>query len=164
MAQEISLEKLARWLLYICGAILMLAGVVGLLYDFVSDLRISEYGSIIVLILGAVMLIATSLVFVVVPQYREKERLEKLRQHYKDRPQSELRDINHNIIDAAQAAILGIELAASFSHECLDRDITPAERKDKVTAGKTTLDQANRDIARLKHFVDVLGDYVNTRS
>ncbi len=161
MDREISIERLARWLLYACGAVLVLAGLIGLLFDFIPDLRIEEYGSFVVLAAGALLLFGASLVYVIVPQHQERRRLAKLRAHYRDRPMGELWDLNHNIVDAAQAAILGIELAATFSHECLAADITAAERREKAAAGKTSLGQVSEDIARLKRSVDELGDYVN---
>ena len=163
MDRVISIERLAQWLLYACGTALTLAGFIGLLFDFIPDLRIEEYGSFFVLAAGALILLCASLVYVVLPQYQERQRLEKLRAHYRGRPMGELWDLNHNIVDAAQAAILGIELAATFSHECLAGDITAAERREKVAAGKMSLGQVNQDIARLKRSVDELGDYVNAR-
>ena len=161
MAPKINSADLTKSLLYVCGTLLILLGLVAILFDFIPDLRVDEYGGLVVLLIGAVLVIATTVVYTFLPRLHEKQRLEQLRRHYTGRPRGELWNINHNIVDAAQAAILGIELTASFSHECLDEDTPGAACREKIAAGKKSLDQASVDVARMKKFVDELEKYVS---
>ncbi len=153
----------SKLLLYVSGALVMLIGLVALLIDIRPDLRINEYGAFVALLAGAAILIGTTYVYYVLPHYQTARRMEMLRRHYMGKPNAELLNINHHMIDTAQAAILQIEIATEFYNKCIMENINVADCMDNITNGKNQLDQVDAKIAKLKKYGNELDKHIHNR-
>jgi hypothetical protein len=159
MAQNLIPAEYIKFLLYIFGTLVMLIGLVALFIDFVTDLRITDTGGIIALIFGAIILIGTTVVYHRL-YVKETQRLQLLRRHYMGRPKAELLNINHNIIDTAQAAILDIEIATNLCQELIGETLNADECMDKIKGAKKRLDEADVNLIKLKKHVEEYRNYI----
>jgi hypothetical protein len=137
----------------------MLIGFIALLVDFVTDLRVTDTGGFIALLVGAIILIGTTALYHLL-YVKETRRMEKLRRHYMGRPKAELLNINHNIIDTAQAAIFEIEIATNLCQRCIEEDLNADECMDKIKDGKKRLDEAEATLIKLKKYVEDYTKYI----
>ncbi len=155
-------QGMVKLLLLFCGSVLLLAGFFGLMIEYLEGYNINSVKtSVLVLILGSVILMATSIVYYLIPSYQHKYRLRLLKQHYLNRPHGELKELEHNILDTSQAAIWNIETLTIISDECCKNKIIKAECKDKLITAKKNLEQANTDLNKLKVLINKLEDYTN---
>ncbi len=142
---------------------MLLAGFFGLMIEFFEGYNIKSEidSSVLVLILGAAILMATSIIYYVIPSYQHQYRLRLLKQHYLNRPRGELKDLEHNILDTSQAAIWNIETLTILSDECCKNETIKANCKNKIKIAKKNLEQANSEINKLKELINKLEDYAN---
>ena len=155
-------QKLSKMLLLFCGTALLLAGFFGLMIEFLEGYNINAVNSsLLVLTLGVAILIATSIVYYILPSYQHQYRLRSLKQHYLNRPHGELKDIEHDILDTSQAAIWNIETLTILSDDCCKNEVIKPECKDKLTTAKKNLDQANTDINKLRDLINKLEAYAS---
>jgi hypothetical protein len=152
-------DDLSKWLLYAFGVLVMLIGLIALVIDFVTDLRITDTGGFLALLVGTIILIGTTIIYHR-SYVRETRRMEKLRRHYMGRPKAELLNINHNIIDTAQAAIFEIEIATNLCHLCIEENLNAAECLEKINEGKKRLDEADATLVKLKKYVEDYTKYI----
>lgn len=153
-------QKLTKLLLLFCGVALLLAGFFGLMIEFLENYNFNSVNSsIMVLMIGVVITMATAIIYYIIPSYQYQYRLRLLKQHYLNRPRGELMDLEHNILDTSQAAIWNIETLTILSDECCKNKIIKAECKDKLTIARKNLEQANTDINKLKYLINKLEDY-----
>lgn len=154
---------LPMWLLYAFGAMILLIGFIAVLIDFLTDFRITDIGGFLALLVGAVILLGT-FALVRVARARESRRLELLRRYYLGRADAALLDINHNIVDTAQAAMMNIEVVTDLCHQCLMQNLSVADCVERINTGKERLNDADAQLAKLKKHVEEFSDYLLTQS
>jgi predicted amino acid-binding ACT domain protein len=161
MALNIDISRLTKLLLLFCGAALLVAGFFGLMIDFLEDWNIKpENSSSFVIILGVAILLITSIVFYFLPTYQEKHRLQLLKQHYLNRPRGEIMNIKHNILDTSQIIIANIEMLTMLCDECSKDETFKADCKNKLENANTNLEQASKEINKLKGLIKELEDRI----
>ena len=155
--------NLTRLILLFSGTALMLIGFYGIAEDFVHSWRIEEYSSFAALLSGAAILLATTIVYLILPEYQSHRRLELLRQYYIGTEGGEVRDIRHNIMERAQGIVAGAELLTQNIRDCV-RDDTPYEIcKDKILEARAMLEHVNGESSRLRKSLDKLDEYVSSK-
>jgi len=161
MASFLNTANVTRIVLLFSGTALILIGFFGILSDLIHNWRIEEYSSFVALFLGAAILLATTVVYVVLPGYQSRQLLEQLRQYYIGKPKGEIKNINHNIMERSQGVITGTELLAELSHKCDREDITHVECKNNILAARKMLEHINYEAVKLSELMDKLEEYVN---
>jgi hypothetical protein len=150
-----------RLLLLFSGAALILIGFFGISLDLLHDWRIEEYSSLIALLIGAAILLATTVVYVVIPGFQSRQRTESLKQYYMSGSKGEIKNINHAIMERSQGLIASTEMLADLSHSCDKEDITLEECKNNVLSARKMLEQINYESAKLNELMTDLEGYVN---
>ncbi len=145
------------------GTALILIGFYGIMEDFIHNWRIEEYSSLAALLSGAAILLATTLVYVIIPGYQSHQRSGLLRDYYIGTPKGEIKDIHHNIVERSQGIVAGAEILADYVHACIREDITHEECKKKILEARKMLVLVNSESNRLHDFLLQLEEYVNSK-
>ena len=74
MATLVNSANLTRLILLFSGTALILIGFYGIIEDFIHNWRIEEYSNLAALLSGAAILLATTLVYVIIPDYQSHQR------------------------------------------------------------------------------------------
>lgn len=163
MASFINTANVTKILLIFSGTALILIGFFGIILDLIHSWRIEEYSSFVALFLGAAILLATTVVYVVLPGYQSRQRIDLLRQYYMGMPKGEIKNINHDIMERSQGVITGTELLAELSHACNREDITHEECQNNLLTARKMLELINLESAKLSELMDKLEDYINLK-
>ena len=155
--------NLVRIILLLCGTALLLAGLTGIVIDFIPNLKIDEYSSVFAMLAGAAILLATAFVYVVIPEYTSHRRLEQLRLYYAGKPGGEGRDIIHNIIERSQGIMGGVDLIADNVRECIKEDQPYPVCAEKIALSEELLEYIKEQSNRLNDNLKQLDDYVKTK-
>ncbi len=94
MATLVNSANLTRFILLFIGTALVLIGFYGVIEDFIHNWRIVEYSSLAALLSGAAILLATTLVYVIIPDYQSRQRNEMLRDYYIGKSKGEIKKFN----------------------------------------------------------------------
>lgn len=152
-----------RILLLFSGTALILIGFFGISLDLVHSWRIEEYSSFIALLLGAAILLATTVVYVVIPGYQSRQRTEQIKQYYTRNTKGEIKNINHAIKERSQALITSTEMLAEMSHSCDKEDVTDEECTNNVISARKMLEQIKFESVKLNELMNSLEDYVKLK-
>ena len=155
--------SVTRILLLFSGTALIAIGFLGIILDLIHSWRIEEYSSFVALFLGSAILLATTVVYVVIPGFQGSQRREILKRYYLGKPKGEIKNINHSIMERSQGLIAGTEILAELSHTCDKDGATYEECHDNVIAAKKMLEQINFEAARLGELIIRLEDNVNLK-
>lgn len=143
---------------------MVIAGVAGLLIDYLQDFNIKpENSGLFLLAIGTVLLVVTAIVFIFAPAYQRRQRTEQLRQYYMRRPEGEVGNIRHDIVDTAQAVIWNIESMAFLCDECSREKEPPAECKSRLSIARQNLGDAKGEIEKLDRLVEKLRTHVHMK-
>ena len=163
MAPLVNSANLTRLILLFSGIALILIGFYGIGEDFLHNWRIEEYSSLAALLSGAAILLATTLVYVVIPEYDYRRRMEVLRQFYMGEREGDLKALKHNIIERSQGIMTGTEILAGNIRECIVEDMPIEQCKNHILEARMMLDQVNAESSKLKEFLDKLDDYISAK-
>ena len=164
MATLVNTANLTRFILLFSGVALILIGFYGIGEDFLHDWRIEEYSSLAALLSGAAILLATTFLYVVIPEYYNRRRMEILRQFYLGTPEGELKDIKHNIIERSQGIMTGTEILAGSVRECVVDDKPVEQCRKNIIEARRMLEQVNIESDKLEGFLDRLDDYISSKT
>ena len=164
MAALVNSANLTRIILLFSGTALILIGFYGVVEDFVHNWRIEEYSSLAALLSGAAILLATTLVYVIIPEYQNRQRIGLLRDYYIGKTKGEIKDIRHNILERSQGIVAGAEILADYVSECIREDITHEDCKKKLLEARKMLVLVNSESDRLHDFLVQLEEYVGSKS
>jgi hypothetical protein len=151
-----STANVTRVLLLFSGAALILVGIFGISLDLIHNWRIEEYSSFIALAIGSAILLATSIVYVVIPGYQSRQRAESLKEYYMRNPKGEIKNINHAIMERSQGLIGSTEMLAELAHSCNKEDVTLDECKNNIRSARKMLEQINYESAKLNELINDL--------
>ena len=163
MAKLVNSAYLTRLILLFSGVALILIGFYGIGEDFIHNWRTEEYSSLAALLSGAAILLATNMVYVILPGHDNRRRIEMLRQFYMGAPEGEMRDVKHNIIERSQGIMAGSELLAGSVRECIIDDMPVEQCKENILEARQMLEQVNKELEKLKEFLDKLDGYVSSK-
>lgn len=161
MASSIDAANGTRVLLLFSGAALIVIGFFGITEDLIHNWRIEEYSSFVALVLGAAILLATTVVYVVIPGYMNRQRTELLKQYYMANSKGEIKNINHAIMERSQGLIASTEMLADLSHSCDKEETTLEECKNNVISARKMLDQIYYESSKISELMTNLEGYVN---
>ncbi len=145
------------------GTALILIGFYGIIEDFIHNWRIEEYSSLAALLSGAAILLATTVVYVIIPEYQGRKRIELLKQYYIGKPKGEIKDLQHNIIERSQAIVGSAEILAGYVHECSRDDITREAYEANLLQAKKMLENIDGESGRLKEFLNKLEEFPGSK-
>jgi hypothetical protein len=164
MAPLANSANFTRLILLFSGIALILIGFYGIGEDFLHSWRIEEYSSLAALLSGAAILLATTLVYIVIPEYDNRRRMEVLRQFYVGERSGDIKALKHNIIERSQGIMTGTEILAGNIRECIVDDMPIEQCKDHILEARLMLDQVNTESSKLRVFLDKLDDYVSSKT
>jgi hypothetical protein len=127
--------------------------------SLLDNYHINDIGSSLALLVGAAILLGTSVVYHLL-NVKETLRMELLKRHYSGRSKGELLSIRHNMVEAAQAAIVDIEVVTHLCHQCIEENLNAAECMDRINEGKNRLDELDHYSAELRKYLDDFGNHI----
>ncbi len=145
------------------GGALILIGFFGIAIDLIHNWKIEEYSSFTAVFLGAAILLATTVVYVILPEYKNYRRMGMLRQYYTGSSEGDIKNINHAIMERSQGIVTGTEMLAELSHVCDREDVTREECNDKILTAKKMLGHIDNESTKLRELLDKLDDYVKVK-
>jgi hypothetical protein len=163
MVRLVNSADLTRLILFFSGTALIIIGFYGIIEDFIHNWRIEEYSSLAALLSGAAILLATTVVYVILPEYQNRRRIELLKQYYIGKPKGEIKDLQHNIIERSQAIVGSAEILAGQVNECSRDDISQEECKTNILQARNMLDNVDSESGRLREFLNKLDDYTSAK-
>ncbi len=163
MVRLINSEDLIRIILIFSGTALILIGFYGIIEDFIHNWRIEEYSSLAALLSGAAILLATTVVYVILPEYQSRRRIDMLKQYYTGKPMGEIKDLQHNIIERSQGIIGSAEILAECVHQCSRDDVSHEECKTNIIQARKMLENVDIESNRLREFLNRLDDYTGSK-
>jgi hypothetical protein len=155
--------SIANLVLLISGIALMAIGFFGVIIDLVHDWRIDEYGSIVAIMIGAVILLSNMLVHTMIPQYQNLRRLEQLRRYYDGQPEGEAKNIRHNIIERTQGIMVRVDLLSDDIRQCVADGMPYDICVKKIKMAKDLLAHIISDSDKLSNYLKQLEDYVEVK-
>jgi hypothetical protein len=118
--------KYGKLFLFTLGTSLLLVGFLGVMVDL-SDFKITEFGNFLIMTMGIGVLILVGIFYRLVPAWMEQQRKARLYEHYARAPNGASMGALHDCTEAAQAAVLHIDLALECcrmggdGHDALDQ-------------------------------------------
>jgi hypothetical protein len=164
MATLVNSANLTRLILLFIGTALVLIGFYGVIEDFIHNWRIEEYSSLAALLSGAAILLATTLVYVIIPDYQSRQRNGLLKDYYIGKPKGEIKEIQHNILERSQGIVAGAEILADYVSTCIREDVSHEDCKKKVLEARKMLVLVNSESNRLHEFLLQLEEYLGSKS
>ena len=163
MAAFIDTTNVTRILLLFSGIALILIGFFGISLDLIHSWKIEEYSSFVALILGAAILLATTVVYVAIPEYQSRQRIASQGQYYLKDPRGEIKNINHAIMERSQGVIASTEILAELSHSCNKENIAWEECNKNINDARKMLEQINFESVKLRELINKLESYVHNK-
>ncbi|WP_128860033.1 hypothetical protein [Methanocella paludicola] len=163
MASFFKTENLIKLVLLLCGALLLVLGLIGIVIDFVPNLKVDELSSVFVMLSGAAILLATAFVYLIIPEYKSRHRLEHLRQYYAGKPEGEARDIIHNILERSQGIMGGVDIIADNVRDCVKDDMPYGVCIEKLAISRELLEYIKGQSNMLNDSLKQLEDHVKTK-
>jgi hypothetical protein len=112
------LIKYAKLLVLALGALMLVAGFIGIMYDYAGDLVIEAGNSGWLLMTGGIALMAVAVAgYVLIPMIREHDKLKQLNEYYqmKNAETAEMNSLAHDISEQLQIIQGRFELAKELS-------------------------------------------------
>jgi len=152
--------NLVKLLLLAAGTVVLLIGFIEFFIDFVTDWKISEYINIFVMLSGVTILLATIFVYMIIPEYRNHQRLERLHQYYAGEPGGEAREIIHNIMEKSQEIVMGTDLLAESVRTCVAEGVTHEECGKRIPEARELLEHVNDETIKLQDYLNQLESHI----
>jgi Co/Zn/Cd efflux system component len=160
MVPWIDSADLTRIILLFSGVALIILGFYGIGEDIVHNWTVEEYSSLAILLSGAAILLVTTVVYVILPEYQSHRRIEILRQYYMAAPKGEMKDIRHNIMERSQGIMSSTELLAGHINDCVREDTSLEQCKNNTLKARKMLNLVDTESIKLRELLDKLDDYL----